>query len=117
MAIGEMFASSFHLSRPGSAVAVLLGSWGFSGEVLPSAQAGVLSWGSQSGTGMQKERRRQGRRPPSPWGSPLPLISGGCKEARCGPSLAGDRDLHANSGRAPVRGRSTALTTIRQPCS
>ena len=57
MATGEMFASSFHLSRPGSAVAVLLGSWGFSGEVLPSAQAGVLSWGSQGGTGMQKERR------------------------------------------------------------
>ena len=68
MAIEEMFASSFHLSRSGSAVAVMLGSWGFSGEVLPSAQADVSGWGSQGGTGMQKERRRQGRRPPSPLG-------------------------------------------------
>ena len=58
MAIEEMFASSFHLSRSGSAVAVMLGSWGFFGEVLPSAQADVSGWGSQGGTGMQKERSR-----------------------------------------------------------
>ena len=72
MAIEEMFASSFHLSRSGSAVAVMLGSWGFSGEVLPSAQAGVSGWGSQGRTGMHKERRRQGRRPPSPSGLSSP---------------------------------------------
>lgn len=75
MALGEMFASSFHLSRPGSAVAVLLGSWGFSGEVLPSAlclELGLPGWNRDA-----EREKKQGRRPPSPWGSPLPLISGG----------------------------------------
>ena len=38
-----------------------------SGEILPSAQAGISGWGSQGRTGMQKERR-QGRRPPPPSG-------------------------------------------------
>lgn len=115
MAIEEMFASSFHLSRSGSAVAVMLGSWG------PVRFYPLPKLVSQAGAPRVEQgyRKREGRA----GGlhllrvSPLPLISEGCKEAWCGPGLARDRDLHTNPGRAPVPGRSTVLTTIRQPCS